>query len=98
MPWPNMTDEEKLLDEIEAKKNTPFFGTVSRAEVNEHFGIDSDEDYYRRMNNHQWVRDRLMLNNGIMGRKRIIIDFDPDYFCFVWREIPIESAPSQTDQ
>ena len=80
----------------EARENTPYFETVSSEEIKAHFGIENTEGQKCRIiNNHSQVRERLMLNAGIRGRKRVIIDFDPDYFCFVHREIPIEPFPSR---
>ena len=86
-----MSEIEKK-DRAEYLKNSPLMETTPLKEIFQHFGIEDNPEqpkyFCALFNNRALTRKQFELIYRLQGRKRVVIDYDPDYFCFAVSEIP----------
>lgn len=75
-------------------ENTPL------KEIFQHFDIEDNPEQPKYfsvlLNNRATTRKQLELTYRLQGRKRVIIDYDPDYFCIAVSEIPFADICKMT--
>ena len=88
-----LTEGEMQTLKKEMREIYPLMKATPAPEILAHYGHgDISNETWFLIPNHIVARKTLSLDCGIgiQGRKCLLVDYDPDYFCFLSREFPWE--------